>query len=497
MPEIAVLLFGIHFDNDYRHFSGNRNMIDFRNSIENYRNNIFDPLIKSNNNLDFFISTYRSEKLHDLLDNYRPKSYTVNRFIQDRTIGRNTNIIKGLNLIKNYEIKETRNKVYDYVLVMRFDVLFKVSLSKTKIKEDFLNIGFFCERANKIDDNFYFFPRIMLNHFEKIYRENITNSAHDFYKLFLFNKIRVNFLFPGNYPVENNPFFKIIRNKKDVKSINKQVSAKEARQPKLLSRIPEFCSDLVTSEDQGVEIEKENNTIFLPSKFDTVFTEIKKELFHENDLPEYRRSKDKEIITNVEPFIFNNKNNENAIILVSSKKNINLSSGNEIIVNVDEENSDSFCKLITAHKNEEVNNVTDDFVFKNDNKIIVVSSLKNKEIHESEPGYLNPNNSGSDFSYDFDFEESEPLIIESHKNNIVFSGKTDEDKTKKTNEKNEIEILKIEKHIYEKIKVDEPIIPKITEFEIIKETPEISFKLKNNLYKKTARTSRLKNKKIN
>ena len=146
--KIAVLIRGIHYDPGYK--LG----IDYRKTIENFRDYLINDLKIKENSVNIFLSTYNSKYYTQITQDYSAKGCVQNEFDE---YSRHGTIVKGLDLILN------ENVDYDLVIIYRFDIKLKIKFTEIQnINYDKLNIPFFAPGMHKnekrINDAFYVFP---------------------------------------------------------------------------------------------------------------------------------------------------------------------------------------------------------------------------------------------------------------------------------------------------------------------------------------------------
>lgn len=226
MKHIALILFGLSYFSSYRNPSSKEKfVIDFRNSVENYNKYIFDYYKKKGFEIDVFIATNNHSNKSikkKLLDIYQPKKYL---FIDDNPKDnfrqkRNKKVQHGLDLCIKYA-NETNVK-YDFVLLTRFDLNFKLSFDKININYNTINnssrLNLSKKGEERIDDNFYIIPYTFIKSFKKIVDKTINRSSH-----LMIDEVeklcKVNFFFTDKrLLVRTIPLFDIIRNKIEIKT---------------------------------------------------------------------------------------------------------------------------------------------------------------------------------------------------------------------------------------------------------------------------------------
>jgi len=218
--KIALALYGIHYLSNYVARS-RRTMVDYNRSLENYKKFIFDYYTKKGYEIDVLISTYKSIKLKKLLKNYKPISTHIQKYEDisnkhSKYIKRNINVIECLKLIKK-KIKN-KNIRYKFVILTRFDLMFRISFDKLSINYNKFNIAFKVKTkenniAKSVDDNFFIFNTTFLNAFLKINMINKKIVGHKIIKPLQMeiNKKNINFMIDGNFSCVSTPIYDIVR----------------------------------------------------------------------------------------------------------------------------------------------------------------------------------------------------------------------------------------------------------------------------------------------
>lgn len=198
---IAVGLFGIHYNNNYKHWMGWDCNVDYRKSIENYKENLFI----NDNNYSFYTSTYNSDIIDELKTQYNFIKIKNIDFIHsgNNSFERNSRFIETLELIKECD------REYDFIMITRFDLLFKSKPVLKEISNDKINILHGSKWGNDdsiIDDNWYFFRYDLISEIINILKENIDLHSHYYNKI-----LDVNLLDNKHYYSHENPDYIILR----------------------------------------------------------------------------------------------------------------------------------------------------------------------------------------------------------------------------------------------------------------------------------------------
>lgn len=170
--KMIIILCGIHFYENYIHWTKKKYNIDFRFYIQNIKNKIYNYFNKDYD-IDTLISTNNSQIINQLIDIYKP----INIIITDEN--KNIKLIKILELLlKNYA------NVYDALIITRFDIYFLKEF--INIDYDKLNIISILESDNICDDNFFFVSKKYIITFVTLLINNL-NAKKD-------NKVCIHYL---------------------------------------------------------------------------------------------------------------------------------------------------------------------------------------------------------------------------------------------------------------------------------------------------------------
>lgn len=202
MKKLAILFFGKHFHKDYyNRINRIRVNIDYRYSIDNYREFIYNYFQSIFDEIDTYICTDKSPMLDQLILDYHPKKINI------MEKHRNQKIISVIDLCLNSNI------VYDTILITRFDLLFNKKFDTVNIDYSTINIVTQLERS-AIDDNLYILPFDKLSLFKQIVVSHKSDNLH-----FIKDKVMkcfpsINYLYnESGKIVKNLSFYKIVRKK--------------------------------------------------------------------------------------------------------------------------------------------------------------------------------------------------------------------------------------------------------------------------------------------
>ena len=182
--KIAIGLFGIHYQKQLIHWMPDWVLnIDYKNVLDNNKKYLY-----RNNHITFYSSTYFTEKLPELINDFKFKKLQLNQMqnekneiIQNRWIKRNKRFKETIKLILDDGVE------YEYVIIQRFDLFFKKSVFYYELDYTKLNLICKSKTADDVeywDDNFYFLPYKLL---KKFYNdlckipENVSSHCHNQY----------------------------------------------------------------------------------------------------------------------------------------------------------------------------------------------------------------------------------------------------------------------------------------------------------------------------
>lgn len=220
--KLAVLLFGISLNDNYRNWLRRRKRegirqfnVDYRKSLDNYKEYIFDYFKKKGYEIDIFFSTNifaNNDDCNELIQTFNPVGFSFVRGSVDRVNARHTKIKSVIELCLN-----SKNE-YDHILITRFDLLFKKDFDSVNIDMDKFNTVTILEKPSCICDNFYILPYKFLEKFNDIVKK--VKNGH-LYKNLLDREIgkdNINYIDPFDKStpkpqrhIENITFYKIVR----------------------------------------------------------------------------------------------------------------------------------------------------------------------------------------------------------------------------------------------------------------------------------------------
>jgi len=178
VKRVAICFTGISYMVNMIHFSGSFTYsVDYNESVNNYREYIFNYFINRGYHIDVFISSYDNEKKNQIIETYKPVKSIFVPYIDGNTDGKRIHTLNVINIVKKYSL--SNNVKYDNVLITRFDLLFKKKFSEMKV--DFKKFNLMSELKEIdssgircVDDNVFLFPYKMLNSFKNIVESKIN-----------------------------------------------------------------------------------------------------------------------------------------------------------------------------------------------------------------------------------------------------------------------------------------------------------------------------------
>jgi hypothetical protein len=174
MKKLALLLFGKSYDDNYELSTEKTTIIDYKYSYDNYKEYIYNFFQEKGYEIDTYFSTNISnpEIQTEIINKYNPVKYNFMMDNENCRISRNE---KFKNVV---ELCISENKLYDLVLITRFDLIFNINFNKSNIKFDKFNLVSRLEQPTAICDNFYLFPYNYIHGFYAVINKNINNCFH-------------------------------------------------------------------------------------------------------------------------------------------------------------------------------------------------------------------------------------------------------------------------------------------------------------------------------
>lgn len=176
--KLAIILRGISYYDNIHVPVSNSPTVDFRECLESFNKNLLTPLQNKFDQIDFFLVTYNSPKLKEVLDTYKPIDATI---YPASSILDNKHRITVKLMTDAVSLIEPYQKNYDYILLTRFDLYYYQRFNLNKVDWDKFNFGWKGERG-QCDDSFWLFKPSHINRLKKyLHAENYNgHSCHDF-----------------------------------------------------------------------------------------------------------------------------------------------------------------------------------------------------------------------------------------------------------------------------------------------------------------------------
>jgi len=148
-------------------YNSNNKIVNYKKSLQNYKDYIIEPLLEKGHHIDFFCLTYDTNFVNDLIEDYKPVQIfkmNLNEFHIGGSFRRQLDFHKkSIELIKNFEY--ISSFTYDLIINTRFDLIFKTNFFEQNLNFSKFNIPFEHLSGN-CEDCYFVFPRILLDTFE-------------------------------------------------------------------------------------------------------------------------------------------------------------------------------------------------------------------------------------------------------------------------------------------------------------------------------------------
>lgn len=206
--KVALLLFGLSYT-EFTHWSNRKLKVDWKKSYTNYKDFIYRYFNDMNYDVDLYFSTTKSNKAEQnkIIKYYKPIKYNFSDMNNDDTESRKLKLLNVIDLCKSTNIQ------YDYILITRFDLLFKKNFATSNINLNKFNVVSTMNESEFIDDNFYLFPFEMITKFYEIVKRKQFGLCHD-----IRNELQdainddINYILDEQKNSTELSFFKIVRN---------------------------------------------------------------------------------------------------------------------------------------------------------------------------------------------------------------------------------------------------------------------------------------------
>lgn len=208
---IALLLRGISYLRNYQHYTGANLTVDYRDTFDNLKTMLIDPLINKYKDVDVFIATYNSILTNKLIEDYNPKEHI---FIDYHESSKQMDLYQeGLKLLN----KQDNIMNYELIIICRFDLELKQSIVDLNFKQNKFNF-LWNEHGNRPADCIHIFPPIYLDPFiNTLEISKFRTCLHCILELLSskINKNNIHYIldeaYDSNSDRAENPIYKIIR----------------------------------------------------------------------------------------------------------------------------------------------------------------------------------------------------------------------------------------------------------------------------------------------
>jgi len=184
---------------------------DWKKCYDSLKNNFLNYFTPED--IDIYIQTYQSNEIQKLLDTYKPKNKLIFPISELDKHNQKTNTLNILNIITNPQ-------QYNFIFLTRFDLEYKLPYPKWNIDFSKVTIPFIHPNGG-LNDCMFIVPPIHLN----LFKESIINYnfGENFHKLpfprhLIHRMIQQKFFsdtdYPEFFPLNNNPIYKLIRNRR-------------------------------------------------------------------------------------------------------------------------------------------------------------------------------------------------------------------------------------------------------------------------------------------
>ena len=165
-PNLAILLFGISYQEKFRHYNNKYVNVSWEISINNYKQYIFS-FFEQKYNIDYFFCTNDviENKRQKLLYDFNPKNH---QFVSDAECKKHCKFPRNYRLKKVVEMCLDASKSYEMILITRFDLLFQIAFQWENIDLQNFNLITTLDTNDLICDNFYLLPQKFLKSFLEI-----------------------------------------------------------------------------------------------------------------------------------------------------------------------------------------------------------------------------------------------------------------------------------------------------------------------------------------
>lgn len=248
MKNMAICIAGLHWEENYKNaFIDHSITINYNKYVKNIKTKIY-KYFEKDYQIDTFICTQQSPMIDNLINTYNP----IQCVIENKN-----HCFKKLKVLKAVRDQmDKSSKIYDIVLVTRFDIYLLEDFTKTNINLNKLNIVSILEHDRVCDDNLFILPipylkpmisllenqllkysnpdaiHYLKNLFEYqfdihyIKNEFVKVNQISFYKLRFFenNTFMINYLYNDNCPYYSPKHYSELVIKDGIYQFTKQIS---------------------------------------------------------------------------------------------------------------------------------------------------------------------------------------------------------------------------------------------------------------------------------
>jgi len=202
--KVAIIFRGLSFKPRYRHQSGFSYSVDFRKCASNLVENL--SVLKS----DIFISTNSHPFESEVIKIFKPVACNF-----EKNVSQSQNSYQAIatHIRRCFaQIRET-GKIYDKIIVSRFDIYLDGLVSKLPIDNNKFNFICYAENNNLIDDNLWIFPFKMMEEVDSLLAQVISGKNLKTHEIVQFLKPETyKPLFEGNFIImKARPYIKFQR----------------------------------------------------------------------------------------------------------------------------------------------------------------------------------------------------------------------------------------------------------------------------------------------
>lgn len=209
---MAVGLFGMSYREAYRHWNPKLPLqeIDYRRSIDNYREKLFAPFERLGYTIDVFFATDNHALVDTIASDYSSTAHVVfGARTRNGHLARNVHVKNVLQLIDAQQ--RSTDVTYDLVLITRFDLQWKIDVTDLPYQIDKFNVSMKCHVDTRVDDNLFIFAGCRVRPFLDFTMATLPWCFHDLRDRLQHTVGEIVYLHPGLNDTWNNPLFSFVR----------------------------------------------------------------------------------------------------------------------------------------------------------------------------------------------------------------------------------------------------------------------------------------------